>query len=109
MSACLNLPRKRPIKSGLVRRGPGARDAEPESDHGHDVHGDGGKDTHNQAKNERTAFHRTALALTGWAAAQREIDKPRQGVVAITLHLLRHGAVGFIDWLGRTHVSHSGN
>ena len=29
-------------------------DAEPESDHGHDVHGDGGKDTHNQANNERT-------------------------------------------------------
>ena len=26
--------------------------------------------------------------------------KPRQGVVAITLHSLRDGAVGFIDWLG---------
>ena len=39
---------------------PPAGDAEPESDHGHDVHGDGGKNTHNQANNERTAFHRTA-------------------------------------------------
>jgi hypothetical protein len=28
---------------------------------GHDVHGDGSKDTQNQANNERTAFHRTAL------------------------------------------------
>src|SRR5712691_4547512 len=31
---------------------------------------------------------------------QRERDKPRQGVVANTLNLLRNGAVGFIDWLG---------
>src|ERR1700757_2213593 len=37
-----------------------AGDAEPESDHGHDVHGDSGKDTHNQTNNERTALHRTA-------------------------------------------------
>src|SRR5881398_2523058 len=46
------------IRTGSAR--PPARDAEPESDHGHDVHGNGGKDTHNQANNERTAFHRTA-------------------------------------------------
>jgi len=26
-------------------------------------------------------------------------DKPRQGVVAITLDLFRGGDVGFIDWL----------
>jgi hypothetical protein len=41
--------------------------------------------------------------------AQRERDKPRQGVVANTLNLFRNGAacrvflftlVGFIDWLG---------
>ena len=31
-----------------------------------------------------------------------EKDKPRQGVVAITLTSLRNGAVGFIDWLGVT-------
>src|SRR6266581_4143469 len=31
--------------------------------------------------------------------AQRERDKPRQGVVANTLKLHRNGAVGFIDWL----------
>jgi len=35
------------IRTGSAR--PPARDAEPESDHGHDVHGNGGKDTHNQA------------------------------------------------------------
>ncbi len=46
------------IRTGSAR--PPAGDGEPESDHGHDVHGDGGKDTHNQAINERTAFHRTA-------------------------------------------------
>jgi len=33
-------------------------------------------------------------------SGSRERDKPRQGVVAITLRLLRNGAVGFIDWLG---------
>src|SRR5712672_685083 len=33
-------------------------------------------------------------------AAQRERDKPRQGVVANTLNLFRNGAVGVIDWLG---------
>jgi hypothetical protein len=32
-------------------------------------------------------------------SAQRDRDKPRQGVVAITLKLYRNGAVGFIDWL----------
>jgi len=32
--------------------------------------------------------------------AQRDRDKPRQGVVADTLKLHRNGAVGFIDWLG---------
>ena len=31
-------------------------------------------------------------------SAQRERDKPRQGVVANTLNLFRDGAVGFIDW-----------
>ena len=31
--------------------------------------------------------------------AQRERDKPRQGVVASSLDLFRHGAVGFINWL----------
>src|SRR4030095_9139033 len=31
--------------------------------------------------------------------AERERDKPRQGVVANTLKLYRNGAVGFIDWL----------
>jgi len=46
------------IRTGSAR--PPARDAEPESDHGQDVHGNRGKDTHNQANNERTAFHRTA-------------------------------------------------
>src|SRR5204863_2248725 len=35
--------------------------------------------------------------------AQRERDKPRQGVVANTLNLHRNGAVGFIDWLGMPH------
>src|SRR6266404_6523263 len=33
-------------------------------------------------------------------SAERERDKPRQGVVANTLNLFRKGAVGFIDWLG---------
>jgi hypothetical protein len=47
------------IRTGSAR--PPAGDAESESDGGHDVHGDGGKDTRNQANNERTAFHRTAL------------------------------------------------
>src|SRR5262249_56920275 len=46
------------IRTGSAR--PRAGDAEPECDHGHDVHGDGGKDTHNQAAYERAAFHRTA-------------------------------------------------
>ena len=32
-------------------------------------------------------------------SAQRERDKPRQGVVANTLKFFRDGAVGFIDWL----------
>jgi hypothetical protein len=32
--------------------------------------------------------------------AGRKHHKPRQGVVASTLRLLRNGAVGFIDWLG---------
>ena len=31
--------------------------------------------------------------------AYRDRDKPRQGVVAITLNLFQNGAVGFIDWL----------
>src|SRR5438552_11833463 len=31
--------------------------------------------------------------------AERDRDKPRQGVVANTLKLYRQGAVGFIDWL----------
>src|SRR5262249_43822325 len=30
--------------------------------------------------------------------AQRERDKPRQGVVANSLDMFRQGAVGFIDW-----------
>src|SRR4029077_16439621 len=47
------------IRAGSAR--PTASDAEPESHHCHDVHGNGGKDTHNQANNERTAFHRTAF------------------------------------------------
>src|SRR4029453_17903575 len=47
------------IRTGSAR--PPARDAEPESHHRHDVHGNGGKDTHNQANNESTAFHRTAF------------------------------------------------
>jgi hypothetical protein len=47
------------ITTGSARRL--ARDAEPESHHSHDVHGNGGKDTHNQANNENTAFHRTAF------------------------------------------------
>jgi hypothetical protein len=42
----------------------------------------------------------------------REIDKPRQGVVANTLNVFRNGAsllanafgVGFIDWLGRMDI-----
>jgi len=34
------------------------------------------------------------------ADAEREGDKPWQGVVANTLNLQRNGAVGFIDWLG---------
>ena len=46
------------IRTGSARSPPG--DAEPESDHGHNVHGNGRKHTHNQANNERTAFHRTA-------------------------------------------------
>src|SRR5882757_10395505 len=32
-------------------------------------------------------------------SAERERDKPRQGVVAIRLKLPCNGAVGFIDWL----------
>jgi len=36
---------------------PTARDTEPKSDHSHDVHGNGGKNTHNHANKERTAFH----------------------------------------------------
>jgi hypothetical protein len=32
-------------------------------------------------------------------SAQRERDKPRQGVVASSLKWLRNGAVGFINWL----------
>jgi hypothetical protein len=35
------------IRTGSAR--PAARDAESESHHRHDVHGNGGKDTHNQA------------------------------------------------------------
>jgi hypothetical protein len=38
------------------------------------------------------------------AEAERERDKPRQGVVANTLKLSRNRAVGFIDWLGRRPV-----
>ena len=37
--------------------------------------------------------------LTDPQPYQRERDKPRQGVVAITLNLFRGGAVGFMDWL----------
>src|SRR5215471_4225456 len=33
-------------------------------------------------------------------AAQRDRNKPRQGVVAKTLETIRNGAVGFIEWLG---------
>jgi hypothetical protein len=47
------------IRTGSAR--PPVRDAEPESHHRHDVHGNGGKDTHNQDNNENTAFHRTAF------------------------------------------------
>ena len=36
------------------------------------------------------------------ADAEREGDKPWQGVVANTLNLQRNGAVGFIDWLDRS-------
>ena len=32
-------------------------------------------------------------------SAQRDRDKPRQGVVAISLNSFRQGAVGFIGWL----------
>ena len=32
-------------------------------------------------------------------SAQRDRDKPRQGVAANTLDLFCNGAVGFIDWL----------
>jgi hypothetical protein len=32
-------------------------------------------------------------------SAELEGDKPRQGVVASTVKLLRDGAIGFIDWL----------
>ena len=32
-------------------------------------------------------------------SAQRERDKPRQGVVANMLNLFLNGGVGFIDWL----------
>src|SRR5690349_14540870 len=48
--------------------GPPANDAEPESNHGHDVHGDGGNDAHHHPNNERTAFHRS-YTLTGYAAS----------------------------------------
>ena len=37
--------------------------------------------------------------------SERERDKPRHGVVANTLNLFRHGAVGFVEWLGFV-VSH---
>jgi len=38
-------------------------------------------------------------SLTDPQPYQRERVKPRQGVMASTLKLLRNGAVGFIDWL----------
>jgi hypothetical protein len=38
--------------------------------------------------------------LTNPQPYQRDGDKPRQGVVAITLSLFRNGAAGFIDWFG---------
>ena len=46
------------IRTGSAR--PAAGNAEPHRDHGHDVHGNSGKDTYNHANNERTASHRTA-------------------------------------------------
>src|SRR5215831_10012375 len=46
------------IRTGSARTP--ARDAEPESHHSHDVHGYGGKQTHDQANNEPMAFHRAA-------------------------------------------------
>jgi len=49
------------IRTGSAR--PTAGDAEPESDHRHDVHGNGGKDTYNRANNERAAFYRTEPSL----------------------------------------------
>ena len=49
------------IRTGSAR--PPARDAEPESHHRHEVHGNGGKDTHNQANNEHTAQCRSCIPL----------------------------------------------
>jgi hypothetical protein len=40
------------------------------------------------------------LVIISVPQAQREKDKPRQGVVAITLNSFRNGAVGCIAWLG---------
>src|SRR5262249_6714356 len=39
-------------------------------------------------------------------AAQRDRNKPRQGVVAKTLETIRNGGVGFIDWLDRFERPH---
>ncbi len=40
--------------------------------------------------------------------AERDGDKPWQGVVANTVNVLRGGAVGFIDWLD-AFIRHSSN
>ena len=51
------------IRTGSAR--PPAAHAEPESDHGHDIHGDGGKDTNNQANNDARLSIVPTPALTG--------------------------------------------
>ena len=50
----------------------------------------------------------TGHTLKRVCSAQRDRDKPRQGVVAITLSFPRNGAVGFIDWLDDQCARHTG-
>ena len=51
------------------------------------------------SKRAEQATEPTSIYPSTIAYAQRERDKPRQGVVANILALIRSGAVGFIVWL----------
>ena len=70
------------------------------------VHGNGGKDTHNQANNERTAFHRTAPPplLVRLLPNETEISHGRVSWQADNLSNVRWswGCVTAVDPNGRT-------